>query len=46
MNTIHKLNARQLNVNLDMEEVEEDMDTGTHTFNLDLGQQKEIRNTT
>ena len=35
MNTIHEMNAGQLNVNPDTGEVEEDMETGmAHTYNL------------
>ena len=36
MNTIHEMNAGQLNVNPDMGEIEKDMEanTSTHTYNL------------
>jgi len=34
MNAIHEMNDGQLNVNPDMGEVEEDMETSTHIYNL------------
>ena len=34
MNKIHEMNSGQLNVNPDMGQVEEDMETSTHTYNL------------